>query len=651
MRAERRIDSMRIEAGAAPSVAELRKARRDFQRCAAAPNLRSLTGSLRCATRVGGASCGLVSASSSSFRVHAVGASPGRDGAPGELLATSTRACLGVDDPRAEPMSDRGVPRAVRYLPHVIVATAAVAAMPIMVVWTLRDRGVVSSPWVAVPLAVVLSLLAALIGSAIWRRHRSAGDLMFSELLLWGWLRGLYIDHKVERAVRRLSLARPGGRPRDGEVTLRQRTRLLSQLAAALEAQDPYLEGHSRRVARHATMIARKIRLTGDEVTRIRAAGVLHDVGKLHVPQGILDKRGRLTTAEFDEVKRHAGEGAEMVACLDDEELTGIVRHHHERLDGSGYPAGLRGEQIPLGARIVAVADTYDAITAARPYRPAASHKQAFETLRDESLTHLDPVLVRAFGSCYSGRRPLAFWESLAASLQAAFLLPGRRGGIERRLSLRDVVASTGTMAAVAVAAIAAPVGVGHGEHRPAPPPGPAPLAAAPIGARHDFPPARRHHPALQRVSGSSGTVVRHRTLSGGLKLGRQAPTRPSSAHRGVALGAAQAPTNSASGGSTTPSSRPPSTAPNRPPLTTAPGTTGSSAPTTTAGRPPVTPPSTPGTTTTTVGSAPTAAPTPTPTSSADTPAVNKNECKKGGYPQYDFSNQGQCIASVERQR
>ena len=314
-----------------------------------------------------------------------------------------------------------------------ILATTAVVVLPIIVVWVLRDHGVISSIWLGVLVAVVVSLLVSFIGAGYWKRHRGSDDLMFSELLLWGWLRRLYVERQVERATQRLTLARSRQLTRVDARTRQQRERLLTQLATALEAQDPYLKGHSRRVARHATMIARKMRLPGQEVARIRLGGALHDVGKLSIPIALLNKRAKLTTQEFEVVKRHAAVGAEMVACLGDPELTAMVRHHHERSDGSGYPAGLREEQIPLGARVIAVADTYDAITAARPYRPASPHKQAFDTLRAESMGHLDPAAVRALLACYSGRRALAFWEALVALPQGALAASGGTGVIAPR--------------------------------------------------------------------------------------------------------------------------------------------------------------------------------------------------------------------------
>src|ERR1035437_6611328 len=113
--------------------------------------------------------------------------------------------------------------------------------------------------------------------------------------------------------------------------------------------------------------------------------------------------------------QKHPSDGARMAAGLQDEELTSIVRHHHERLDGTGYPSGLSAEEIPLGARIIAVADTFDAITAARPYRPASPHKIAIDILRNETGTQLDPAVVRAFCTHYAGLRSLALWGSFVS--------------------------------------------------------------------------------------------------------------------------------------------------------------------------------------------------------------------------------------------
>lgn len=181
--------------------------------------------------------------------------------------------------------------------------------------------------------------------------------------------------------------------------------RSLSRFAAGLEARVPGSGGHSRRVSRYAAGIARQMGLPREQVARLRRAGAIHDIGKFEMPAALVNKPGPLSADEFDLVKRHAAAGERMVAGLGDEQLTAIVRHHHERLDGTGYPDGLAGEQIPLGARIVAVADTFDALTSTRPYRPASRDRDALALLDAEAGTQLDPEAVQAFRDFYSGPR------------------------------------------------------------------------------------------------------------------------------------------------------------------------------------------------------------------------------------------------------
>jgi HD-GYP domain-containing protein (c-di-GMP phosphodiesterase class II) len=185
--------------------------------------------------------------------------------------------------------------------------------------------------------------------------------------------------------------------------------RILRRLTAGLEVRVPGSAGHSRRVSRYAAGIARQMGLPREQVARVRRAAAVHDIGKLEMPARIVNKPGPLDADEFALVKRHAEAGERMVAGLGDEELTAIVRHHHERLDGSGYPDGLTGEEIPLGARIVAVADTFDALTSVRPYRSASRHRDALVLLSAEAGAQLDPDAVRAFCDYYTGpRRALA---------------------------------------------------------------------------------------------------------------------------------------------------------------------------------------------------------------------------------------------------
>lgn len=168
-------------------------------------------------------------------------------------------------------------------------------------------------------------------------------------------------------------------------------------LVTALETRVPGTAAHSRRVAEQCRILARRLGLDEQEVHRVECAARVHDVGKLIVSPEILEKPGELDRYEFEEIQRHAIFGARLAASLEDPGLTAIVRHHHERLDGSGYPDHLRGEEIPLGARIVAVVDTFDALTSSRPYREARPPSSALRVIEDESGITLDPEVVAAF--------------------------------------------------------------------------------------------------------------------------------------------------------------------------------------------------------------------------------------------------------------
>jgi putative nucleotidyltransferase with HDIG domain len=223
--------------------------------------------------------------------------------------------------------------------------------------------------------------------------------------MIWGWARRWWTERRLAATLEVL-----GGVEGAEELSRDRRAELLAQLAAVLEDRDPYTHGHSHRVARHAAMIARRMGLSQHQVAKVRTAASLHDVGKINTPPAVLQKPGRLTDNEFDVIKLHPVDGAELVASLGDSELTAMVRHHHERIDGTGYPDGLAGDEIPLGARIIAVADTFDAITSTRPYRPANPHDKALRILAGEAGSQLDTGVVAAFGRAYAGRERPAVW-------------------------------------------------------------------------------------------------------------------------------------------------------------------------------------------------------------------------------------------------
>ena len=309
------------------------------------------------------------------------------------------------------------------YLPHGLVATASVTVLPALLVGGLRGAGLVSSWALSLAVTVGLSMLIAAAGSAWWVRRPGGRDIVFADLMLWGWLRRFRTERRLANATWLLGDCH--------EVDPLSRVMALEQLSSTLEARDPYTHGHSRRVTRHAYMIARGMGLPPAEIARIRTAAALHDVGKLDTPREVLNKPGRLSDEEFALIQRHPVDGAAMVAELGDDEVTAIVRHHHERLDGGGYPDGLEGSEIPLGARIIAVADTFDALTSTRPYRPGCRHKKALDIMREEAGTQLDPRAVGAFLRYYTGRRGLPRWAALAeAPPRLAGWLAGAAQGV-----------------------------------------------------------------------------------------------------------------------------------------------------------------------------------------------------------------------------
>ncbi|HEY2716462.1 MAG TPA: HD domain-containing phosphohydrolase [Solirubrobacterales bacterium] len=179
----------------------------------------------------------------------------------------------------------------------------------------------------------------------------------------------------------------------------------LERRARLLEASVPGMRGHSSRVAVYAALTAQRIGLDRVAVTQVRRGAALHDIGKAEVPVEMLGSPRPLVDEELATVQEHVIAGARIVSSLGDEELTAIVRHHHERFDGDGYPDGLIGEEIPIGARIVAVADTFDAATSERPYRPALTHPQALDMLDAIAGSQLDPEVVAVFRVHCSGLR------------------------------------------------------------------------------------------------------------------------------------------------------------------------------------------------------------------------------------------------------
>ena len=172
----------------------------------------------------------------------------------------------------------------------------------------------------------------------------------------------------------------------------------MMSLVVSVEEKDPATDGHCGRIERLAIQTGERVGLAGQELINLSYAAYLHDIGKTEVPDAILNKEAELTAAEWEEMKRHPDYGAEILTEKDFlRGAAGIVQAHHERYDGSGYPRGIKGEEIPIGARVVAVVDTYDAMTSVRPYQRAQAKREAIEELKKNAGTQFDPRVVRAF--------------------------------------------------------------------------------------------------------------------------------------------------------------------------------------------------------------------------------------------------------------
>jgi len=172
----------------------------------------------------------------------------------------------------------------------------------------------------------------------------------------------------------------------------------ITALAVALDAKDSYTNGHSERVADISARIGRELNLAEESIEQIRVAGLVHDIGKIGVPEAILNKPGELTEGENRQIQAHCEIGERILKpIVDDGEVLKMVRHHHERYDGRGYPDMLKGTNIPIGARILTISDSYDAMTSDRPYRKAIRIENVVAEIAKKKFTQFDPEIADIF--------------------------------------------------------------------------------------------------------------------------------------------------------------------------------------------------------------------------------------------------------------
>ena len=349
--------------------------------------------------------------------------------------------------------------------PFAVVATLGVVLLPLLVVLVLREIGLPDpEALIAAVVCVVLSIGAAAFGTAIWTRRSESIDVAFGELMLWRFLR----RHKAERTIDEgavvLGLG-PDWSLRTGQIDIDPDRALgtLQRLTGALEAKDPYTHGHSRRVERHVHRTAMAMGLSSEEIRDLRIAASLHDVGKIRVPSRILRKPEALDQSETKVMRDHVHVGAAMVATAATPEVTNAILHHHEYWNGTGYPMGLTQTEIPLFARIIAVADTYDALTSARPYKSGCGRREAIDVLRSGAGVQFDPEVVDAFISTLPAALP-------AVSALLVFVRPER---LARRVVSWTRSSAVGSVSTGAVAAGSAAAVITAGMLFPSAPGGP----------------------------------------------------------------------------------------------------------------------------------------------------------------------------------
>ncbi|MFD1737339.1 HD-GYP domain-containing protein [Bacillus salitolerans] len=184
----------------------------------------------------------------------------------------------------------------------------------------------------------------------------------------------------------------------------------MQSLIIAIETKDDYTQGHSKRVSEYSLLLGENLKKKGFpiDINILRVCSLLHDIGKVHTPTNILTKKGKLLPEEFEEIKKHPSKGASILRMLEyPNEIVNAVLHHHERYDGTGYPHGIKGHDIPLYARIIAIGDTFDALTSNRSYRNAFHPDRAKKIILENMVSQFDPALEAAFVEVYPSFLPI----------------------------------------------------------------------------------------------------------------------------------------------------------------------------------------------------------------------------------------------------
>ncbi|HYI44961.1 MAG TPA: HD-GYP domain-containing protein [Actinomycetota bacterium] len=280
------------------------------------------------------------------------------------------------------------------------VATMAVAVAPSFVafgflVWSRPDP----RPVLATVVSILLTFGALILGSKVWDRQPESAGFSFADLMLWQWMRREWAEEKLVRNARMLGYDRNGRFVGKSKISPERQLQAAREIGAALDAKSSYTINHAKRVEAHTRDIASVLGLSDKQTEELATAAALHDIGNLRVPEHVARKTGSLTLEERSTIEGHVLLGAIMAFDAVGDDIVQGLRHHHERWDGNGYPSGLTAEDIPLYARIIGIAEAYDAMTSTRPYRQSFTRDQAVAVLRSEGGSQFDPDLVEVFVS------------------------------------------------------------------------------------------------------------------------------------------------------------------------------------------------------------------------------------------------------------
>ena len=315
------------------------------------------------------------------------------------------------------------------------LATASVAVAPTFVAFAMLVFGQPNPrPFLAVLLSIVLTAGSIVVGSAVWATQPESAGFSFGDLMLWSWVRREAAERTLIENSAILGFDRFGRFLGHSTASPEEQMRAVREIAAALDAKSSYTLGHSRRVEKHVRKVAEALGLSADDTAALATAASLHDIGNIQIPDELLRKTGELTIEERGAIEAHVLLGARMVLKAGSDEVVDGIRHHHERWDGAGYPDGMSGDDIPLYARIIGIAEAYDAMTSTRPYRQGFSREHAIEVLRGEAGLQFDGDLVEMFVATlpegFAVFRKFPFLARVQRQMQELQLLFKRMGAI-----------------------------------------------------------------------------------------------------------------------------------------------------------------------------------------------------------------------------